>query len=140
VERLCSIFVLAVLTAFSQGAFSQTYFSFTSNTGNNASISLPASINPSIDGQSLSIGDEIGVFTPGGLCVGAIVWTGENNVITVWGNNEINDVIDGIQSGEEIGFRVWRKSTNTVLNYVEKEYSKGNGLYAVNGLYVLSLY
>jgi hypothetical protein len=71
--------------------------------------------------------------------VGAIVWSGENNVITVWGNNEINDVIDGIQSGEEIGFRVWRKSTGTVYTYVQKEYSKGNGLYAVNGLYVLSL-
>jgi hypothetical protein len=130
---LISIYLLG--TNFS---VAQNHFSFIVNTGNNASVSVPVAINPSINGQSLSNGDEIGVFTPDGLCVGAIVWSGENNVITVWGNNPYNDITDGIQPGEEIHYRIWRKSTNTEYNFVEKEYSMGNGLYIVDGLYILS--
>jgi hypothetical protein len=119
-------------------SLAQNHFSFTANTGNNASVSVPVAINPSINGQTLSNGDEIGVFTPNSLCVGAIVWSGENNVITVWGNNPYNEITDGIQPGEEMQYRIWRQSTNTEYSYVEKEYSMGNGLYVVDGLYILS--
>ncbi len=136
--RVYLFFILSLVLFFTHAAVSQNHFSFTQSTGNNASISVPAAINPSIDGQTLATGDEIGVFTPDGLCVGAIVWTGENNIITVWGNNPYNDVVDGIQPGEEIHYRVWRQSTDTEYHYVEKEYSMGNGLYVADGLYVLS--
>jgi hypothetical protein len=136
--RLCVFIALAGVLLLAQKLVSQSHFVYTHNTGNNASISVPSTINPSINGQTLAIGDEIGVFAPTGLCVGAIVWTGENNVITAWGNNPYNDVIDGLQPGEQIHYRIWRQSTNTEYSYVEKEYSMGNGSYIVNGLYILS--
>ena len=59
------------------------YFDFISNTGNDANIVIPASISPNVAGVPLSRGDEIGVFTADGLCVGAIVWRGRNAAIAV---------------------------------------------------------
>ena len=117
----------------------QTHFTYKSNTGNNASIGIPLSANPNVNGQPLAAGDEIGVFTPDGLCVGAVVWNGEKNVaFAVWGNDSMTDEIDGLQPGEEMHFRVWRQSTGREYDQITLEYSEGNGVYAVNGIYVVS--
>ena len=135
------IFVVLIGIALFTGMVkAQTHFQFTSNTGNSALISVPVSINPNINGKPLQNGDEIGAFTPAGLCVGAVVWDGVNNkALVAWGNDQMTDEIDGLQSGEEIHYRIWRQSTNTEYEFVEKEYSEGNGIYEPNGIYVLSL-
>ncbi len=119
-------------------AQAQVHFSYVSNTGNNATVAIPTSANPNISGTPLATGDEIGAFTPAGLCVGAVVWTGVNTALTVWGDNDLTGPIDGIRAGEQILYRIWRQSTNTEFTNVTATYSQGNGVYAPNGIYVLS--
>ncbi|MFQ5420907.1 MAG: hypothetical protein ACE5EY_11175, partial [Anaerolineae bacterium] len=50
-----------------------SHFTFTSPTQESYSLVID---NATLDGAQLSNGDEIGVFTPAGLCVGASVWDG----------------------------------------------------------------
>jgi hypothetical protein len=135
------IFVLVSASILiSTEAASQTpvHFTFTSNTGNNATVGIPTSANPSINGTPLASGDEIGAFTPAGLCVGATVWSGAPTYITVWGDNDLTPAVDGIAGGEQISYRVWDQSTNTEYTSVSVSYSQGNGNYSSNSIYVLS--
>lgn len=129
-------FVLALLIPGVTPA--QTHFTFTSNTGNNATVGVPLTCNPNIDGNPLSNGDEIGVFTPEGLCVGAVVWNGANTAITVWGDNDQTQTVDGIKTGAQIEYRIWKKSTNVEYSNVVVNYSQGDGLYAADKILVLS--
>ena len=117
-----------------------SHFTFTSNTGNNATVSVPIVSNPSIGDVPLRAGDEIGVFTPGGLCVGAVVWDGVGNkAITVWGDDPMTPELDGLQAGQLMLYRVWVQSTNAEYADVLVSYSMGApGSYRINGTYILS--
>jgi hypothetical protein len=128
----------AVALILTSVTIAQTHFTFTSSTGNNATVAIPTSANPNINGTSLASGDEIGAFTPAGLCVGATVWTGINTALTVWGDNDLTPAVDGIVAGEQMSYRVWDQSSNTEYATVNVAYSQGNGNYAVNALYVIS--
>ena len=100
-----------IVCGLSSGLMAQTHFTFTSSTGNSMSIMVPTSIAPTVNGVALSAGDEIGVFTPAGLCVGAKLWTGASNIsITVWGDNTETPAIEGAAAGEALSFRVWDSS------------------------------
>ena len=115
------------------------HFKYYSNTGNTGIVGVPVTANPRIGLLKLSPGDEIGVFTPGGLCVGAVVWDSvANKAITVWGDNNITPAVDGIKVNEQMFYRIWDQSTNTEYTDVSATYSSGNGIYSVNGTYVLS--
>jgi hypothetical protein len=127
-------FLIAVNSVF--GRTLTTHFLYTANTGNNATVGIPTSINPLINGTAIAVGDEIGVFTPGGLCVGAEVWTGSNLAITVWGDNDQTPVVDGIGAGEQMQFRMWRQSSNKEYP-AQVTYTLGTSTYAANGIYQL---
>jgi photosystem II stability/assembly factor-like uncharacterized protein len=116
--------------------FSQP-FSFQSRTGNNAVVAIPASANPKVGSEALYEGDQIGAFTPAGLCVGSIIWTGTDNVLTVWGDNDQTPQVDGITPGEAIQYRIWRKASNIEHWVPTVSYAQGNGIYAPNGIYVI---
>ncbi len=115
----------------------QTHFIFTSNTGNNATVGIPTSASPGINGVPLSAGDEIGAFTPEGLCVGATVWNGANTSITVWGDNDQTTQVDGIKSGEQIVYRIWSKATEKEYDDVGVAYSEGDGIYGPDKIFVI---
>ena len=128
-----------ILTSGLTSAQTPTFFKFTANTSNNATVAVPTAANPNIDGAPLASGDEIGVFTPAGLCVGGVVWTiGQSTAITVWGDDDQTPAIDGIKAGEEIRYRIWRKAANTLHLQMSATYAQGDGKYAVNGIYILS--
>lgn len=133
---LLEILVFMSLSAF---ASAQTHFKRVSNTGNNAPIAVPMAANPNIMGAPLATGDEIGVFTPDGLCVGATAWeVNKNAALVVWGDNDQTPEIDGMRAGELMQFCVWRKSTNTGYGDVSATYSLGDGRYVANGIYILA--
>ena len=113
----------------------QIHFTFTSNTGNNMTILVKTDINPNIEGSALSDGDEIGVFTPSGLCVGAVVWQSANAAITVWGDDEQTDAADGIES--VMTFVIWDSSASIEAS-ASVTYSSGGPNYAADGIAVLS--
>lgn len=137
-QSLMSLGVLIVASSF---ALAQTpaFFTFTTGTGNNATVAVPTTANPSVDGTPLDTGDEIGVFTPTGLCVGGVVWTaGQNAAITVWGDNDQTPAIDGLKAGEEMHYRIWRKAANSLHQQISVTYAQGDGKYAANGIYIVS--
>lgn len=120
------------------------HFQFTANTGNNATIILPLTLEPSVDGERLEPGDEIGIFTGDGLCVGAVVWKNEAQSITVWGNNDQTAEKDGMEVGDSIYYRVWRQSTDIEYKNIQVEYDADSpfadtsGQYAINAIYILT--
>ncbi|MGB2868707.1 MAG: DUF1573 domain-containing protein [Bacteroidota bacterium] len=120
-----------------------SHFNFNSTTGNNASVGLPVSINPTVAGIPLTDGDEIGVFADGftvadSFCVGSAAWNGQNLAITVWGDNDQTPGLDGIRAGTPLRYRIWRLAPAVEYRGVNAVYSQGDGIYAVNGIYMLS--
>jgi len=135
--------VLLIVIASIGNSSGQTHFKFLSNTGNNATVGIRASVNPIIDGDLLTAGDEIAVFadglvTPDSFCVGAIVWNDSNLAITVWGDNDQTPILDGIRPGTVIRFRIWRQKTNTEYRHIKAAYSQGDGIYVPNGIFVVA--
>ncbi|HMD68902.1 MAG TPA: hypothetical protein VKF42_08490, partial [Chitinivibrionales bacterium] len=115
--------------------YSQTHFTFTSNTGNNMTVLVQASINPTVNGAAIANGDEIGVFD-GSLCVGASVWTGSNITVTVWGACLIPAIV-GATVGDTLRYRIWHVSTAQEIP-ATVTYTSGGPTYSVNGMAILS--
>ncbi|MBN2357151.1 choice-of-anchor D domain-containing protein [candidate division KSB1 bacterium] len=121
------------------GSVLPSEWDYTENTGNSATIVLPTTANPNIDGTPLANGDYIGAFTPAGLCCGWSQWQGANLSITAWGDNDQTaGVIDGFTPGQDILYRVYRSSESKEWSIVAVGYSQGTGKYAVNGFMVLN--
>jgi hypothetical protein len=139
-SSLLPIFMIGLLHAETR------HFRFTSNTGSNATIILPLLMSPDIDGQSLQQGDEVGVFTEDGLCVGAIVWSiNVAQSITIWGNDEQTAEKDGMEFNDSLFYRVWIQSTNTEYKNISVTYEsfrpppfRADGRFRINALYELT--
>jgi hypothetical protein len=111
---------------------SAPHFTFT-QTDESYSIVVNAA---TLDGVPLAAGDEIGMFTPAGLCVGASVWTGNVPLaLTAWKDAAQTPITDGYKDGEAISFRVWDASSGLNTDYpATATYTTGNGTFG-NGLY-----
>ena len=84
------------------------------NTGGNAILIIHTDAELKYnDGNNLKFGDEIGIFNNNGICCGAKAWEGKNIAITIWGDDSQTENIDGLTSGAEINFKIWRKSVDT---------------------------
>ncbi len=61
------------------------------------------------DGEWLSLDDEVGVFTPDGLCAGAVMVeeVGEMIGIIAYGDDGEGGELNGFRAGEEFEFRYW---------------------------------
>ena len=117
---------------FSECALGQVHFQFTANTGENGVIAIPAAVAPNINSTALIQGDEIGAFNASGLCVGAVVWTGANLALTIWGDDPITTAPDGMIANEAISFRLWRQASDMECMTVTCHFSDNNDLYAAN--------
>ena len=121
---------LAVLIPFAGHA--QGHFVFKANTEDSYAIVVESA---ALNGIALENGDEIGVFTPAGLCVGAsVVQSTSNILIAAWQDDSVTPVLDGYRDGEAITYRVWDVSNQTefVMNtsYVRGSGEFGDGPYA----------
>ena len=92
---------------------------FISNTGNSATIILPTSVSPNVNGQPLNHGDYVGVFTPAGLCCGWSMWEEKNMAITAWGNDNQTNDIDGFQANEQIHYRVYQTASQQEFDEID---------------------
>lgn len=116
------------------------HFTPVTNTGDNATISLPATSFISLAGDSIAIHDEIGVFTPRDSCVGSAIWTGQNLFITAWGADTLEAGWSGFLPGEPYRFKIWEFSSQSLYD-VQASYSDGDSTYSLNGISTLdSLY
>jgi len=58
-------------------------------------------------GQRAAYGDEIGIFTPDDLCVGASRWFDQVTTVSAYGDDPETDEVDGFETGEEPAFKVY---------------------------------
>jgi len=56
-----------------------------------------------------SEGDEFGVFTVGGLCVGAVPWLGGATPLIAFGDDSNTEPVDGFIAGDSLIFRAWER-------------------------------
>jgi hypothetical protein len=74
-----------------------------------------------IVGTTLRDGDEIGIFTKSGLCVGAAKYLRSNKnqvAVTVYGNDDVysNDIKTGAAENEELSIRIYLKNDDKELS------------------------
>jgi hypothetical protein len=84
-------------------------------TGNSHVISIPASIL-----QNFEIDDQIGIFSPQGLCAGYIGIDDliSNKALIVFGNDSITSVIDGFLPSENFLFKLFEASSGQEYNLI----------------------
>ena len=148
--RTCTLFrhlapLLLLLPSLSFSADELRHFKFTAMTGNNMTVVILKSIKPTVGGAPLAAGDEIGAFTPAGVCVGATRWDGVHNTyITVWGNDGRNPIVNGIKTGETMSYRIWSAARNTefpaAVAYVPPPagHATASSTYVIDGIAFLS--
>lgn len=113
---------------------------YVANTGSNATVLVPSTLEPRIGRRVLRNGDLIGVFyrRDGALvCAGYSEWEqGNNTSITVWGDNTVTPVKDGCAEGDTLFFKFWERLLNIESDAIP-EFSSGGRTYTTDGIYVL---
>jgi hypothetical protein len=129
-KLLCFIAGLIPLTGLAQG-----HFIFKANTEDFYVVVVQSA---TLNDIPLEAGDEIGVFTPAGLCVGAtVVQSARDTALTAWQDDSLTPAIDGYRDGEAISFRVWDVSNQTEF-VMNASYVRGNGTFG-DGPYAQAL-
>ncbi len=113
----------------------ETHFRFTDNTGGNHSLLVTAA---TLDDEPLPEDNEIGVFSPGGLCCGAGIWNGERLGFSAWMDDVDTEEVDGLQDDEEMSFRVWDNDAEMEYPAIP-DFERGGAGFEVNGLSVFEL-
>ena len=129
---LLTVILLVCSQAF---AVDPVHFVFTSNTGDSYSVLI---LSAKIDSEDLAVGNEIGVFTPDGLCAGAVAWEGAAVGLAAWVDDTQTPAVDGFHAGEEMSFKVWDQSADEELE-ATAEYVEGNGKYGEGAGAVVNL-
>ncbi|MBM3330205.1 MAG: choice-of-anchor D domain-containing protein, partial [Calditrichaeota bacterium] len=87
-----------------------------------------------LDGTSLGIGDEIGVFTPNDLCAGGIVLEADQPPVglNAYGDDPESGEVEGFTAGQAFAFRVWDNSAEQEYPAVAL-YDDGPQAWQLNG-------
>ncbi len=128
-NRLSIVYLLTglLLLIAPRHVFSQTHFKFTANTSDSYSILVNAT---RLDGVSLEAGDEVGVFTPQGLCVGATQLSGaEVFALAAWIDDPQTSGVDGYTVGDTMHFKIWDASRNMEVEAYADSFLAGDGTF-----------
>jgi len=95
-----------------------------------------------IEGKEVEVGDELGVFTESGLCVGSVVLAGEFPVgIMAWADDAQTEEVEGFKAGEVMVFKLWDASeereyevVSTVLQGSERFGESPMSVVAITGI------
>jgi hypothetical protein len=89
---------------------------------------------------TLTSGDVVGAFNAEGICVGKAAFNGTENMIPliVFGDDETTDNKDGMASGEEMTFRIYRAGQVIAVTAVyDNSVANYDGIYTENGLSII---
>jgi hypothetical protein len=103
------------------------------NTGNNMTIGIPENAW----NTTPEVGDEVGVFNAAGELVGATVYTGGHTAITVWGDDDLTEKVDGAVENTALSLRYFDAASSTEQVIEVQKWESGNGMYAVNDIAVV---
>ncbi|MEA3445614.1 MAG: SprB repeat-containing protein, partial [Bacteroidota bacterium] len=109
------------------------------NTGINHTILIQTGV-VTIDGDSIQIGDYVGVFYDdnGTLeCGGYSVWTSSLSIaVSAWGDDSSTSFKDGFDPGESFNWKVWRQADSAIIDmtptYLTVMPNQGN--FTTNGM------
>jgi hypothetical protein len=106
-------------------------------TGQSFTLGIPKEvINPS----QIKPGDYLGAFDQNGQCYGMLKWEGENNTLTVFGDDPSTTVKDGFVAGETLFLKLFIATTSTEYELEvtwDKAWPQHDGLFVTNGLSVI---
>jgi len=111
-----------------------THYVVTANSDNSSTIAILAEALK----DKAQVNDEIGVFNSNGVLVGSAVYNGANTAIVVWGLENGAKKGFGMKEGEAFTIKVWSKTTGKENTLSNVSFASGSGLYAANGLSVIS--
>jgi len=97
---------------------------------NNATIAFPMKTVSRL----LKIGDEVGIFNPKGMLVGAGMYEGESFAVAAWGDDPTTPEVDGMKPGELYDIRFWDRASSSESHVRILKWSEGTSRYEVNGL------
>ncbi|MCF8373217.1 MAG: T9SS type A sorting domain-containing protein [Bacteroidales bacterium] len=103
------------------------------NTGNNMTIGIPENVWNIVP----QTGDEVGVFNVDGKLVGSAVYTGGHTAITVWGDDELTEKVDGAVENTPLTLRYFDAATSTEQVIEVQKWESGNGMYSVNAIAIV---
>ena len=104
------------------------------NTGADMTVGIPANAWETTP----AIGDEVAIYSPSGLLVGAGVYTGGNLAVTIWGNDTETAMVDGMEEGTAYSISLMRVTEGVEETFEVTEWSQGNGIYADNAIDVVA--
>ncbi|MFC2149913.1 carboxypeptidase regulatory-like domain-containing protein [Calditrichota bacterium] len=89
-------------------------------------------------GEELADGDEIGIFTTAGMCVGGTPWIGSGSISPAYGDDPDTDFTEGFEEGEACKFMIWDADAD--MEYDAKVADIiGDATFSVNGASTLTL-
>ncbi|MFC2150093.1 T9SS type A sorting domain-containing protein [Calditrichota bacterium] len=94
--------------------------------------------------RDIEDGDEIAVFTDGGVCGGASIIELEGNYldqvgVAAWKDDEFTEEIDGFTTGEEIFFRYWDDSEEEEIELGIHAVTQGSTIWSINSVHIVHL-
>ena len=128
----------ANFTAKGVGFKPPTSWNVVTYTGANSTIIIPSSARVTLGSRNIDTNDAIGIFYKRGnieYCAGSIIWkslTG-NKAITVWGDNTLTPIKDGMETGDSYIFKFWDGKEGKEY-YAAATYSTGTNFYSVDGI------
>lgn len=92
-----------------------------------------------LNDQPLQVGDEIGVFTPGGSLAGAAIWNAAGPArLIAYGDDSTTQKVEGFTRGQTLFFRIWDRAGNRDYP-ATPAYSRGDGRFGTGDSARLSL-
>jgi hypothetical protein len=103
------------------------------STGNNMTLGIPLTaweITP-------EYGDEISVINHQGIVVGSAVFNSSPLVITIWGTDETDALLAGLNIEETYSLKIWSKRNETESELVIDAFLQGDDRYNINEIAVV---
>lgn len=92
-----------------------------------------------LNDQPLQAGDEIGVFTPGGVLAGAAIWNAAGPArLIAYGDDSTTQKVEGFTPGQTMFFRIWDQAGNRDYP-ATPTYSRGDGRFGTGDSARISL-
>ena len=110
----------------------------------NATVIITQESLSGMPGNGLSVGSEIAVYSSDpaypNFCAGMMTWNGIVGSISIWGDDALTSVKDGLIAGEEFQFWIYDAASGTQYSgpTVSPSFLLGNNQYENDGIYILS--
>jgi len=144
-RSICIVLAITLSLGVSSSAWAQQHYTnCITNSANDATVIIPTDATVTLGtGNSLSTGDEIALYSNDGACAGVAVWDSTTSAISiaVANRDSVAGIENGYETGEQLKYRVWRKSDDQEFEVSSVSYTctlpqcRSDGTYARDAVY-----